>query len=325
MKVYAAGFNAWNQLEFGKEPNASEPEDIYAFKEIIEGSVIETLVSRLTYTIARIDGRFVVAGNGLPGTGFDIGLAYNTAVNGIGEVLRAEPTHENGKEDHAESSRFSLVKYRSLEACKAQDPVRSWPCRQPVKQVAAYDVGFVILYADGSVATLGDPRYENCLGREVDDANPADAPCGVSELNDLGEPVRKVAAGGYMVTALAASGGLYVWGMGSVGDQKHFRAIPDICGIPNYIEVDGDADIEDVAVGTSHAIVLTGDARLFVIGDNRNGQLGLGMGDTASKESWTRLNIRLLELHRPVGVVAGPRSSFVITSDQNGRESLLQE
>ncbi|CAG9956232.1 unnamed protein product [Clonostachys rosea f. rosea IK726] len=325
MKIYAAGFNAWNQLELEREPNTAEPEDIYTFKEIIEGNAIEAPVSRLTYTIVRVDGRFVVAGHGLPDAAEDIGLVYTTAVNGIGEILRAEPSHNNDKEDQTESFGSSLVKYRSLEACKAHDPVQTWPCRQPVKQVAAFDVGFVILYADGSVATLGDPRYEDCLGREVDDANPADAPCGVSELNNLGEPVRKVAAGGYMVTALTTSGGLYVWGMGSVGDQNQSRAIPDICGIPNYVEVDGDADIEDVAVGTSHAIVLTGDARLLVIGDNRNGQLGLGMDDAACAQSWTRLHFSSPHLYHPVGVAAGPRSSFVIMSDQNRRESLPQE
>lgn len=128
-----------------------------------------------------------------------------------------------------------------------------------------------------------------------------------------------------MVTALTTSGGLYVWGMGSVGDQNQSRAIPDICGIPNYVEVDGDADIEDVAVGTSHAIVLTGDARIFVIGDNRNGQLGLGMDDAACVQSWTRLHSSSSDLHHPVGVAAGPRSSFVITSVQSRRKSLLQE
>jgi alpha-tubulin suppressor-like RCC1 family protein len=128
-----------------------------------------------------------------------------------------------------------------------------------------------------------------------------------------------------MVTALTTSGGLYVWGMGSVGDQNQSRAIPDICGIPNYVEVDGDADIEDVAVGTSHAIVLTGDARLLVIGDNRNGQLGLGIDDAACAQSWTRLHFSSPYLYHPVGVAAGPRSSFVIMSDQNRRESLPQE
>lgn len=51
MKIYAAGFNAWNQLELEREPNTAEPEDIYTFKEIIEGNAIEAPVSRLTYTI----------------------------------------------------------------------------------------------------------------------------------------------------------------------------------------------------------------------------------------------------------------------------------
>ena len=44
---------------------------------------------------------------------------------------------------------------------------RVYKCDQTVKQIEAFDTGFVILYEDGTVATMGDPRFENCLGRIV--------------------------------------------------------------------------------------------------------------------------------------------------------------
>lgn len=37
----------------------------------------------------------------------------------------------------------------------------------PPKQLVAFESGFAILYEDGAVETLGDPRYPECLGRDV--------------------------------------------------------------------------------------------------------------------------------------------------------------
>lgn len=48
-----------------------------------------------------------------------------------------------------------------------RDPSTRWPREQPVRQIAAYDAGFVVLYEDGTVATLGDARYVECLGRDM--------------------------------------------------------------------------------------------------------------------------------------------------------------
>jgi predicted metal-dependent phosphoesterase TrpH len=39
--------------------------------------------------------------------------------------------------------------------------------KAPPKQLVAYEAGFAILYEDGTVATLGDPRYPECLGRDI--------------------------------------------------------------------------------------------------------------------------------------------------------------
>lgn len=49
-----------------------------------------------------------------------------------------------------------------------EDPM-SWTFESPIKQIAASDVGVVILHEDGSVSTMGDARFEDVLGREVSD------------------------------------------------------------------------------------------------------------------------------------------------------------
>lgn len=57
MKLYAAGFNAWNQLLL--QPNShnsenledSEPEDLYSLQLVLEGYHIDSPMSRLSYTL----------------------------------------------------------------------------------------------------------------------------------------------------------------------------------------------------------------------------------------------------------------------------------
>jgi alpha-tubulin suppressor-like RCC1 family protein len=134
----------------------------------------------------------------------------------------------------------------------------------------------------------------------------------VPDLNNLGEPIRIIAAGGYTAAAVTESGSLYAWGMESPGTHRRQQAIPGLSGIPNYVEVDGDKDVEDIAVGESHAIALTTDGSVYVIGGNENGQLGLGIGFNERVGSWTKVNLEVSNDHRVVRVGAGPRSSFIL-------------
>lgn len=136
----------------------------------------------------------------------------------------------------------------------------------------------------------------------------------MSDLSDLGEPVRKVVAGGYHVAALTDGGGLYLWGAKSTGSRSRHQTFSDISGIPNYVEVDGDKDVEDVALGESHGIALTTDGTIYMIGNNTNGQLGLGKDFTGAAESWTKIEFEVPTGWKVVGVEAGPRSSFILTA-----------
>lgn len=78
-----------------------------------------------------------------------------------------------------------------------------------------------------------------------------------------------------------------------------------------------------MAVGESHAIALTTDGCVYVIGGNTNGQLGLGM-ETGIVSSWTKVEFQATEGWEVVGVEAGPRSSFIITS-QKGEAGHLNQ
>ena len=153
--------------------------------------------------------------------------------------------------------------------------------------------------------------------------SPAGEPGAVSDLGDLGEPVKHVAAGGYTAAALTESGAVYAWGMPSIGSRHILGPFSSLSGTPNYIEIDGGKDIQDIALGESHAIALTTDGDVYVIGGNRNGQLGLGRSAATRIDSWTRVDPGLAAEHAVVGVAAGPRSSFVLTKEVTSKENKL--
>ncbi|KAJ4267288.1 hypothetical protein NW762_003392 [Fusarium torreyae] len=211
----------------------------------------------------------------------------------------------------------AIVEYPSFAARNANESTNTWPCKSPVRQIAAYDAGFVILLEDGSVLTCGDPRFRDCLGREVDESSPAHIPSLVPDLNDLGEPIKKVAAGGYTVAALTESGGVYLWGMESPGSYGRHSPFTDLDAIPNYVEVDGDKDVQDIAVGESHAIALATDGCVYVVGDIAHGQIGLGRDARDPVKSWSKIDFRIPPGWEVVAVEAGLKSSFIVTAKAN--------
>ena len=50
MELLAAGFNAWNQLNF-RDSQPDEPDDVYVFETIFETDEIRSLEAHLTCTI----------------------------------------------------------------------------------------------------------------------------------------------------------------------------------------------------------------------------------------------------------------------------------
>ena len=135
--------------------------------------------------------------------------------------------------------------------------------------------------------------------------SPADLPGVILELKDLPTgSITKIAAGGYIAAALTSGNDLYLWG-GRPGIQPVVEGI-GVEPMPIVIE---DKDILDMAVGEAHIVTLTTDGEVYVIGENRNGQLGLG---TESAKAWAKVNLDLADNQRIAGVAAGPRCSFII-------------
>jgi hypothetical protein len=89
------------------------------------------------------------------------------AENFAGEILKVE-TESLSHDERPDV--FRLVKNTNKSRPGTDESARqSWPRTRPIAQLAAFHVGFIILYEDGSVESMGDPRFPDCLGREVDD------------------------------------------------------------------------------------------------------------------------------------------------------------
>ncbi len=130
------------------------------------------------------------------------------------------------------------------------------------------------------------------------------------QLDDLPTgPGSKIAAGGYTLAALTRGHDLYCWGC-----HPGRSAILELAADPMPVVVE-DKDIADVGVGDLHMVVLTTDGQVFVVGDNGNGQLGLGR-DVSSVISWTQVHTSLTHGQVIAGVAAGPRSSFILVRER---------
>jgi alpha-tubulin suppressor-like RCC1 family protein len=101
--------------------------------------------------------------------------------------------------------------------------------------------------------------------------------------------------------------------MAAPGSHSRHNAFQDITELPNYFEVDGDKDVQDIGLGESHAIALTTDGCTYIIGSNSNGQIGLGKDVQDPILSWEKMNFTPPEGWAIVAVEAGPRSSFIVT------------
>jgi alpha-tubulin suppressor-like RCC1 family protein len=118
-------------------------------------------------------------------------------------------------------------------------------------------------------------------------------------------PITKIASGGYVTAALTAEHDLYLWG---VNEFLHLG------GQPTPLDL-GNSDILDVGLGDSHVIILTSERRVLVMGNGKNGQLGMGEAVEELRE-WREVDLKLEAGWRPLQVAAGPRCSFVLVRNE---------
>ena len=157
---------------------------------------------------------------------------------------------------------------------------------------------------DGRYQKKGKNTSLHHLRRTDFSDSPAQLPCVVEDLSDLPTgPIRKISSGGYITAALTSGNDLYLWG-GRPGQPK---LLDQLSETPEPVDLDGQ-DVLDIAVGFDHMLALTTEHKLYVVGANRNGQLGLDVNESSV---WMEMTLPL-EGKQIVSVHAGYKNSFLL-------------
>ncbi|KAF7953013.1 hypothetical protein EAE96_006235 [Botrytis aclada] len=337
MELWACGFNAWNQLQFeGDLPD--EPEDILTFKRVLraEGSIdiLETSFSACLAVVSDnpsgIQEEIKVAGS--PDGFLQAQLEQITTRNSTQppeeqtDIRRSEDTASKataaGNDKIAAFTPTTLTQYPSLPAYVSQaSPDFTFPLPH-ITQLVSNTTTFTTLTQEGNVYTWGDERYPSCLGREPTSSNPASQPTLLNSLMYLPTgKIHKLSSSGSLTAALTTGHDLYIWGrtntpsiIPELSDSSSFSSSDDYDPIP--LDIHG-ADILDFSIGENHMLVLTTDGELYVIGENGNGQLGLGEGKKERCGEWKLADLGYEEgsTKKCVGVRAGYKCSFALVED----------
>lgn len=201
-------------------------------------------------------------------------------------------------------------------------PVGVHDLEEEITSLVATATTFAALTSTGRVLTFGDARYPNLLGRTPSKDQQASVPNIVSALDGI--PIAKIVAGSWMIAALSRDKDLYVWGH----VLPRTLAREDYAGISSFMrsfDEDGDreevhlvdvadgADVEDVAVGDEHIVVLTTKGEVWGLGSNEYGQLGLGEKTKGTAGKWEKLDVPG-EREKVVEMKAGPLTTFLVTT-----------
>ena len=183
------------------------------------------------------------------------------------------------------------------------------------KQLLANAANFVLLMESGEVYTWGDPRFRTLARSTVgpEAAAAADKPGLVEALGGLNIVSVQCGPGvGWLASALSEDGALYLWGTTTPGEDGGTMRCLQEAGAGEVALVDilpspesEPADIISAAIGRNHIAVVTDVGQVFVVGDNNNGQLGIGKERPFAGE-WTQVPY----LHGISRVVAGPKATF---------------
>ncbi|KAL8838534.1 MAG: hypothetical protein Q9170_002114 [Blastenia crenularia] len=240
----------------------------------------------------------------------------NFAIAGNGKIC-----HDTCGWDPQGNERASIGLFTNWKAFLEDHPQDEFRL-EPISSLVATATTFSALTGSEKVFTFGDPRYPSLLGRTPSEESPASQPEIVSALDGI--PILKLVAGTWIVAALSQEKDLYIWGhvliprMSSLQDETGLSTLLANADGENeevhLLDVDGGKDIEDVAVGDEHIVVLTTDGELWGLGSNEYGQLGLGKEVKGTRGKWVKIEVGG-EGEKVVEMKAGPLNTFLVVAD----------
>ncbi len=180
--------------------------------------------------------------------------------------------------------------------------------------VAAGEYHSIALSAKGRVFTFGSNSYGQ-LGNGTNDfyASPIEITSGFSLSGE--EKIIQIIAGGNHSLAISSTGKVYAWGSnnyGELGDESYTNRL-----VPTDITLQFDLEEDEVIIklsgGYFNTLALTSQGRVFGMGNNIYGQLGIG--NTISQNSPIEVSfVDLLPDEIIVDIEAGYMTSFAVTS-----------
>lgn len=166
---------------------------------------------------------------------------------------------------------FGQLGYSAESDCgrRGESPCRRTPTQIPgisnaVQVAAGFDHSLVLL-EDGSVLSFGEAS-DGQLGRNGD-------PRAVAQVEGLPANIIQVAAGAACSFAVTDDGAVYAWGDNGHG-QLGLAADDGPHATP--VRIDSLNRIASIAAGNSTPVALDHNGRVWTLGRNINGQLGIG-------------------------------------------------
>ncbi|RDL39007.1 uncharacterized protein BP5553_03347 [Venustampulla echinocandica] len=309
MELWACGFNAWGQLEFGSaHADAHSPadhrQDVTSFQCVLTDPVIEFIRGSVSATLIHRSSERVLAG--VPDPFLQLLQSGNYQNNPNHVAIAGNDQVAAAKLDNMDST---VNTHRSIQAYLENIALYSTNVGGAVKEIVANRTAFHALTREGDVVSWGDPRFQAALGREPTHEG-LERGTMIEDLRDLPTgPIRKISSGGFTTASLTEGNDLYVWGDQARPELPRTRFFDELTGEPAAVDVFGH-DILDVAVGEGYIIVLTTGQKLFVTGSNSNGQLGLPNKSHAT--GWEEVVLPLRQGQMMVHVNVGYKNSFVL-------------
>ena len=187
------------------------------------------------------------------------------------------------------------------EIISAPTPNKYFDASKRLKQIACGYNHTLFLLDDGTLYSCGSNDFEQ-LGHDKSRKKPEQIVALETQF------IMQIAAGHSFSLALNNQGQLFCWGaVSGVRDDEYFHAKPAIIKNPN------DASIVQIASGYYHFLMLTEDGKVYVMGLNNHGQLGLGNLVSSA------LPVYLISLQGiPVGQIAcGAYHTLILTVSGN--------
>ena len=162
---------------------------------------------------------------------------------------------------------------------------QSEPLEYPLRSLGAGD-GFLVVVDGGGATYLSGRRLFSQTGWPGDGS--------LSQMGGL-PPMKRVFAGGQHCLGLSEDGLTWGW-----GDNEHHQ-LTEAAGVPHsgpcLMVLPGCMAIVDVRAGRNSSFAVTADGKIFAVGYNGCG--GLGLRDRARRSDWC---------HQPVAVVKNSRA-----------------